>query len=391
MWYRIQDFKDSVLAYIINLIKFYFFVGLYSIKYVGLHFYNLVLHPKRYTQTKVSVPPPCLSNEINGQHQYVKLQKHKFHYVEKGDRTNRLVLLIHGYPEFWYSWRFQLQKLSSYYHVVAIDMKGYGDSDKPLSRNEYNIDVVTQELRDFLTAIGSQKCTLITHGQGGILGWNFISKYPDLVDNYISISSPHPTSFLQELELNRVPQTGWHYFCQLPYVPEKEVMKQDMAIFDTIFSRMLNNKRGNMTQEDLEAFKYTFSRKEDWVGPLNYIRALLKPQMYLGHTRKVRVPTLFIVGNADPFISLEMICKSSEYVDNFTLKIVEGGGHFLPQEMPNYINSIILDFLKLPEVQLPTREFPTDQSIIKKMFGAGRTVVTSTVNYGNQVILARRQ
>lgn len=62
--------------------------------------------------------------------------------------------------------------------------------------------------------------------------------------------------------------------------------------------------------------------------------------------KKATVPTLFIVGNADPYYSLEMICKSSEYVENFTLKIVEGGGHFLPQEMPNYINSLILDFLK---------------------------------------------
>jgi pimeloyl-ACP methyl ester carboxylesterase len=87
---------------------------------------------------------------------------------------------------------------------------------------------------------------------------------------------------------------------------------------------------------------------EDWVGPMNYIRTLLKNK-FLGKNRslkKASVPTLFIVGNADPYCSLEMICKSSEYVENFTLKIVEGGGHFLPQEMPNYINSLILDFMK---------------------------------------------
>ena len=85
---------------------------------------------------------------------------------------------------------------------------------------------------------------------------------------------------------------------------------------------------------------------EDWIGPLNYCRALLPQQLQLKTYKKSHVPTLFIVGNADPITSLEMICKSSEYVDNFTLKIVEGGGHFLPQEMPNYVNSLILDFLK---------------------------------------------
>jgi pimeloyl-ACP methyl ester carboxylesterase len=76
------------------------------------------------------------------------------------------------------------------------------------------------------------------------------------------------------------------------------------------------------------------------------MRSLFKQNFLKRNLKKTSVPTLFIVGNADPYCSLEMICKSSEYVENFTLKIVEGGGHFLPQEMPNYINSLILDFMK---------------------------------------------
>lgn len=89
------------------------------------------------------------------------MQRSKFHYVEKGDRNNRLLLLIHGYPEFWYSWRFQLKDLSNYYWVVAIDVKGYGDSDKPSSRQEYAVPVLVEELYDFLTAIGKFKKMLL--------------------------------------------------------------------------------------------------------------------------------------------------------------------------------------------------------------------------------------
>lgn len=74
--------------------------------------------------------------------------------MEKGDRANSLLLLIHGYPEFWYSWRFQLQHLSQYYWVVALDLKGYGDSDKPANQKEYQVPVMVEDLYDFLTAIG---------------------------------------------------------------------------------------------------------------------------------------------------------------------------------------------------------------------------------------------
>ncbi|CAL8091638.1 unnamed protein product [Orchesella dallaii] len=367
-------------------IRFYFLIMVYSLQYLFLHLINLVLHPDRYrSKNKVSVPPPCLYQEEYGTHQYAKLARSKFHYVEKGDRNNRLLLLIHGYPEFWYSWRFQLKDLSSYYWVVAIDVKGYGDSDKPSNRAEYSIPVLVEELYDFLTAIGRKKCSIVTHGMGGMVGWFFMHQYPDVVENFISISSAHPLSFIQEMTLNRVPNLGWYYFCQLPYFPEKEVMKQDLIIFEKIFSRLLNSKRGNVTKQDIDAFKYTFSRQEDWVGPINHYRTLLR-LMKRGkiHIKKATVPTLFIVGNADPYYSLEMICKSSEYVENFTLKIVEGGGHFLPQETPNYINSLILDFLKMPDEPQLFQD-SEDSSLFRKMIGAGRNVVHSTVNYGNNV------
>ncbi|OXA59614.1 Epoxide hydrolase 4 [Folsomia candida] len=368
----------------LDTLTFYFLSAMYSIQYLFLHLINLILHPDRYRLSKtIAVPPRCLSNDDFGTHQYAKLSRYKFHYVEKGDRNNRLLLLIHGYPEFWYSWRFQLRNLSSYYWVVAIDMKGFGDTDKPSARSEYDIPLLVTEMYDFLTAIGRKKCSIVTHGMGGLLGWFFVNKFPDVVENFVSIASAHPYSFLQELSLKRVSNASWYYFCQLPYFPEREEMKQDLVIFDKMFTRMLNSKRGNLTEQDVEAFKYTFSRIEDWVGPMNYVRTLLK-RKFLGKNRslkKTSVPTLFIVGNADPYCSLEMICKSSEYVENFTLKIVEGGGHFLPQEMPNYINSLILDFMKMPEPLLLGMDPVQESGIFKKMIGAGKTVV----NYGNQV------
>jgi len=151
-----------------------------------------------------------------------------------------------------------------------------------------------------------------------------------------------------------------------------------LEVFDRKFSGMLLSKRGNMTRQDIEAYKYTFSRIDDWVGPINYFRTLLLRQgKYSKPFRKSSIPVLFIIGNCDPYVSLEMICKSSEYVDNFTLKIVEGGGHFLNQEMPNYINGLIHDFLKVHDGPAAYGD-GSDRSILSKVLGAG-------LNIGNQV------
>jgi len=356
-------------------LKFYILIGLYTIYYLVLHFISQILRTdKTEEKNPISVPPKCLTTD-GDIHRYAKLSHTKYHYVERGNRNNRLLLLIHGYPEFWYSWRFQLRNLSNYYWVVAIDMKGFGDSDKPVTQSEYDINVLVRELSDFIQALGRTRCSIVTHGMGGLIGWYFLNQYPETVDNFISISSPHPLSFLQELSLGRVHDQGWYYFCPITYYPEKRVMRKNLEVFNKMYAKMVNSKRGNMTQQDIQAFKYTFSRLDDWIGPLNYFRVLLlRQRKYKKPLKKSIVPTLFIVGNSDPYCSLEMICKSSEYVENFTLKIVEGGGHFLPQEMPNYNNSLILDFMKAPEPPGDVGEDWADGSLFKKMIGAGKTV-----------------
>jgi len=177
--------------------KFYVLILIYSIQRLFYYFLNLIFHPQKFKkEPKFVVAPKCLSSEDNGTHHYAKLavrkewkltriiayfnifikhyrqtrffpnkkslasyfpssfQRTKFHYVEQGNRKNNLLLLIHGYPEFWFSWRYQVRNLSAHYWVVALDMKGHGDSDKPKSQREYDIPVLIEEIRDFLTVIG---------------------------------------------------------------------------------------------------------------------------------------------------------------------------------------------------------------------------------------------
>ena len=128
-------------------------------------------------------------------------------------------------------------------------------------------------------------------------------------------------------------------FCQLPLLPEIQAGRSDNAIIDDCLSHLRSQKEEKL----IDAYKYVFSRPEDWTGPINYYRNL--PLTRIHQDYKVIVPTLLIVGNKDPFIQLESVVKSTEYSKKFLLKIVDGVGHFPHQENPDLVNKLLLSFL----------------------------------------------
>lgn len=95
----------------------------------------------------------------------------KFHYVEAGNKNQPLILLLHGFPDCWLGWRYQLPVLSAHFRVVALDLKGFGDSDKPPRRTSYRVDVILDEIKQLLACLGVSSCTIIGHDLGALLGW----------------------------------------------------------------------------------------------------------------------------------------------------------------------------------------------------------------------------
>ena len=112
-----------------------------------------------------------------------------------------MVLCLHDFTDFWYGWRNQLRHLSQSFRVVALDLKGFGDSEKPFMSRNYKDEVILTEIRKFVEVVqeSERKIILIGHGLGGYLGWKFIEKYPELVKKFISISAPHPRVWLSHV------------------------------------------------------------------------------------------------------------------------------------------------------------------------------------------------
>ncbi|XP_034948514.1 epoxide hydrolase 4-like isoform X2 [Chelonus insularis] len=332
-------------------------------------------NPKKFFDMRQRDKPPlCLVDNSLGKHSYVKLKGIKFHYVEAGEMNKPLVLLLHGFPDCWLSWREQLPILSEHYRVIALDLKGFGDSDKPTNRRSYKIEILINELHQFISTLGVAKCNIIGHDLGGLLGWFMIGLHSDIVDKFIAISSPHPNFYWMEMAKNNIFNNKWIHFSRLPFLPEMDALKEDLSVINDTFKHLeINQKR---EENYVEAYKYAFSRSEDWTGPINYYRNL--PFVRLNSSECFNNQTLLIVGNLDSGVSLESIIQSSEYVDRFTIKVITGARHFPHQEKPNVVNQIILNFLLGP----PTiNDKGSRKGIVSTWLGS----LSSTVKYGNQV------
>lgn len=215
------------------------------------------------------------------------------------------------------------------------------------------------------------------HDLGALIGWYFVHLYPERVDKFICVSCTHPNLYWDNISSQNTFNASWLNFIQLPYLPEMEALKEDIQIINNYYKHLVQKdiKEYNLV---LEAYKYSFSRQEDWTGPINYYRNLPFIRIVTNNIQ-INVPTLLVMGNQDNTIKLEGVVKSMDFIDKFVMKIVEGAGHFPHQENPNAFNTIVLNYLlarpsvpKSPEKQL-------SRGFMEKMFGG----VTNTVKYAN--------
>lgn len=302
------------------------------------------------------------------------MQDTKLHYVESGCKDQPLVLLLHGFPDCWLSWRYQIPELSKNFRVVAVDLKGFGDSDKPSWRKLYRIKIIVSEMEQLIHALGVTKCIVIGHDLGATIGWFLCHKSPELITKFVAISCPHPNVYWQYLNDNFSFNSKWVLMTQLPYLPEIDALKEDLSIINRTYPHLTKNV------DDLEAYKYTFSRKEDWTGPINYYRNL--PFCRINERNEQNtVHTLLVIGNKDPAIQMEGIIKSTDYCEKFLVKIVDGTGHFPHQQNPELCNTILMKFLITKDLR-GTIERQPSKGLMNRMFGA----VSSTVKYGNSVL-----
>ncbi|XP_029104846.1 epoxide hydrolase 4 [Scleropages formosus] len=305
--------------------------------------------------------PACLGDTSLGTHCYVKIKESglRFHYVAAGERGKPLMLFLHGFPEFWYSWRHQLREFKSEFRVVAVDMRGYGESDQPTFADSYRIDHLVADVKDIVECLGYNRCFLVGHDWGGFIAWLFAVHYPEMVTKLIVLNCPHPSVFADYTPRHpsQLLKSSYMFLFQLPRLPELLFSIHDFKALKTLFTSSrtgIGRKGSGLTKEDLEAYLYYYSQPGALTGPLNYYRNIFSAPPL--RQQDVKCPVLLLWGERDAFLEQEMAELCRLYIKgHFRLNIISGASHWLQQDQPDIVNTLMWTFLKEGEGRLNYR------------------------------------
>lgn len=281
--------------------------------------------------------------EGNWQHEYINSNGIRLHYVTQG--TGPLMLMLHGFPEFWYSWRHQIPEFAKDYQAVALDLRGYNDSDKPRQQSAYTIDQLVEDVAGVIRGLGHDKCILVGHDWGGAIAWNFAYTYPEIVERLIVLNIPHPAKFAEGIRTPQQLLRSWYMlFFQLPWLPESLIQFSDYQLIENAFKRMAVDKTA-FTQADIEAYKDAAAKRGALTAMLNYYRNIFQQRMLTQNWSVLQVPTLMIWGENDSALGKELTYGTEAYVKHLRIKYIPNCSHWIQQEQPQLVNQYIREFL----------------------------------------------
>jgi pimeloyl-ACP methyl ester carboxylesterase len=279
-------------------------------------------------------------------HRYADLGDVRLHYVEAGEGP--LVVLLHGFPEFWYSWRFQVPALArAGFRVVAPDMRGYNLSDKPSRVRDYRVELLARDVERLVLACGEERAAVVGHDWGAAVAWAAAMLHPRRVEQLAVLNVPHPVRFLEGMRMPRQLLRSWYvFFFQLPLMPEVGARAGNFALFRHYFRNDLV-RPGAISSEDVERYVAALSRPGALTSAINYYRALLRDlRRLLWLVRRVEAPVLVIWGEQDRYLEPALAEPDRKWVPDLQVERLPDASHWVQQDRPERVNRLLLEFLE---------------------------------------------
>ena len=265
--------------------------------------------------------------------------------IEAGPADGRLVVLLHGFPEFSYGWRRQIDPLAAAgFRVVAPDGRGYNLSSKPEGVRDYHLDTLIADVIGLANALGRERVSLVGHDWGGIVAWWAASRHPDRVERLAVLNAPHPA--VARSYLLRHPGQmlrSWYVgFFQIPGLPEAMLRADGHAALRRSLTG--TSRRGTFSETDLDAYVRAWSEPGALTGMVNWYRAL---RHFEAEARvRVAAPTLLLWGVRDRFLEVGLAEESLKLCDGGRLHRFDDATHWLHLEEPGLVNRELIGFLR---------------------------------------------
>lgn len=290
-------------------------------------------------------------------HDYAQAGEVRLHYAECGQRGAPLVLLLHGFPECWYSWRHQLNALGARFHAVAPDLRGYNLSDKPARVEDYRVERLVGDVLGLLDHFGAREAVVVGHDWGAAVAWAVAARHPERVRKVASLQVPPLPVWLANMTVKQALRSWYMLFFQLPRLPEWQISANDFAALERMFKQ--TSRPGTFTDTDLAVYKNALRQKSGRDGTdaltaaVNYYRANLfanlspKPAAAQTGNSRIRVPTLFIYGERDFAIAPETVRDVGRHIAAPYRELrLAHSNHWVQQEAPAEVTAALLSFLE---------------------------------------------
>jgi len=273
--------------------------------------------------------------------------------VARAGQGDPLVVMLHGFPECWYSWRHQMRALAPSYECAAPDMRGYGETDAPVGVANYRIEKLVDDVAGLIEALGRKQAVVVGHDWGGAVAWATALIRPAVVERLCVMNCPHPAKFLAHVRSNpRQMLRSWYMaFFQIPFIPDALLRMRGAALAARLIRSTAFNQEA-FTEDDLAHFRAAFRNPYAATAAINYYRALRRRDLFRmpagDHwlARKISAPTLLIWGEHDVALGKELTYAMEDlFTGPFTTRYIADSGHWVQQERPELVNQYLKEFL----------------------------------------------
>lgn len=273
---------------------------------------------------------------------YVQANGVRLHVAQAGPEDGPPLVLLHGFPEFWFGWRRQIPYFAARgYRVYAPDQRGYNLSEKPTQVSDYRLDTLATDIDALAQALGHEQVYLVGHDWGAVVAWWTAIQYPGRVRKLGILNVPHPAVMQRNLTSNiaQMLKSWYIYLFQLPWLPEQFLLSGNTSIFTT------TSNRGSFTNDDLRAYREAWRQPGAATGMLQWYRALLRHFPEAPSSDRVTMPTLILWGKNDVALQPELASQSLAYCDDGRLVMFDDATHWVQHDAAERVNALLGEFL----------------------------------------------
>jgi pimeloyl-ACP methyl ester carboxylesterase len=282
---------------------------------------------------------------MNIKFQMVRTNGINLHVALAGPEDGQPVVLLHGFPEFWYGWHRQMIDLANAgFRVIAPDQRGYNLSDKPHGLSAYRVDTLARDILGLIDAFGYQSVMVAGHDWGGVIAWALAAFFPQSVERLAILNAPHMPAFSRSLFRypEQILRSTYAYFFQIPFLPEAMFRNNNWEMLADMLTR--TSLPGAFSPRDLESYRQSWWKKDAMTSMLNWYRAVLHRPVRFPAGQRFQMPVLILWGAKDPALRRELAEASLEMCEQGQLVYYEQNTHWLAHEEPAEVSRRLIDF-----------------------------------------------